>query len=1001
MPVLFSASTSDRIAEMKRLRFIIMAALLSCMYEGQAQILPAQQDPAGIKWYQIRTPGYKFIYPEGYDSLAVRYARLYEGYRQRVAVTSGFLPARVPVVLHPENAAAEYSLSQLPSRIDMSILPQGYLKFSYPVQEMAAISLSRQASHLEFGYSGVFRPFTWLFGELFPIAVNLLYPDSWLRNGDAAVAATALVPDGYGRYGEFINYYMAALDAGDVRGYKWDRWAIGSYKNYTPDSDAFGYMILSGLRTKYGKADYTADYLTHISKRPYDLFYGMRLNRKTTGKNLHSGAFRDIFDYHRSIFADELEQRAPFTVSEPVIPSDNKKYADYSSAAVLPDGTIFAVRKSLDKSPCLVRISSGGNEKRITSFAGSASRLVWSDSIQRLYWSETDSDWRWKQKKSNIIRYYDPEKGKTGTLTDDSNVFNPCLSPDGTRIAAIYGPEPDRTSVIILDAVTGHSISILPFPSDRILLNECAWTDDGIYACGVSESGTGIFRTVPDRETGYMRWEKVAGPIRCTVRNLGTCGNDLIFSCDASGVFELYRAVLSDGKWRIFKITSEKYGAKDFVFDKSGAKLYFSRLDHLGYDLHAAGSSALGKTEISLDTIGKSVIARELAEQEKQASANLASEEFICPEPVRYRKGLHLFRLHSWAPLYCNPDKLSDMSGEKLYDYASVGATVLSQNNLGTAYGSAGYCWRPAPDGSGWAHGGHVSFGYAGWYPVIECSLLINDRQTWNYFLAGNGSIARVPNEGVSLAGKMDIYVPLSREIGGKSLSFKPKVSWEIDNNRFNGLLNHSTTISGEFSLLRDMAKSEIFPRYGIGVETGIRMAYAAGNASDSVLKLGDSWYFHSYGYFPGITSGQGGKVAVTTQMHLSRGIYNPASEILPRGLSGSILRNFHNPYFAALLTFDYTIPVHLGDINITPLIYLNRMIITPHFDYAFSVHPQMHLCSGGSSLTFQLGRLFWSFPLEIGADYSYNFGTLFSVMDESGAKVVRHSVRPVIRIKF
>lgn len=76
-------------------------------------------------------------------------------------------------------------------------------------------------------------------------------------------------------------------------------------------------------------------------------------------------------------------------------------------------------------------------------------------------------------------------------------------------------------------------------------------------------------------------------------------------------------------------------------------------------------------------------------------------------------------------------------------------------------------------------------------------------------------------------------------------------------------------------------------------------------------------------------------------------------------------------------------------------------MIITPHFDYGYSSHPELHLCSGGASLTLQLGRLLWTFPLEIGVDYSYNFGTVFSMMDESGSRVIRHSVNPVIKISF
>ena len=89
------------------------------------------------------------------------------------------------------------------------------------------------------------------------------------------------------------------------------------------------------------------------------------------------------------------------------------------------------------------------------------------------------------------------------------------------------------------------------------------------------------------------RWEEIIGPSRCTVRNLSAWENSLVFSCDASGVFDLYLASSDSGKWDIFRLTSEKYGARDFVFDGDGDTLYFSRMDHLGYDLHVADADSL------------------------------------------------------------------------------------------------------------------------------------------------------------------------------------------------------------------------------------------------------------------------------------------------------------------------------------------------------------------------------------------------------------------------
>ena len=138
----------------------------------------------------------------------------------------------------------------------------------------------------------------------------------------------------------------------------------------------------------------------------------------------------------------------------------------------------------------------------------------------------------------------------------------------------------------------------------------------------------------------------------------------------------------------------------------------------------------------------------------------------------------------------------------------------------------------------------------------------------------------------------------------------------------------------------------------------------------------------------------------MTTNALIDKGIFNPPSDILPRGLEGSIMRDFYNPSFTALLAFDYAVPVYLGDVNITPLIYLNRMVLTPHFDYCYSRQPRMHLFR--RDIAYIPAR-----QASVGIP-SRNRGRLLvqlryavPVMEENGSKVARHSVKPVIKISF
>ena len=57
----------------------------------------------------------------------------------------------------------------------------------------------------------------------------------------------------------------------------------------------------------------------------------------------------------------------------------------------------------------------------------------------------------------------------------------------------------------------------------------------------------------------------------------------------------------------------------------------------------------------------------------------------------RFRKGLHLFNLHSWAPWDFNPFHIAD---ENRIDI-SFGATVMSQNLLSSTSGYLAYGYAP------------------------------------------------------------------------------------------------------------------------------------------------------------------------------------------------------------------------------------------------------------------------------------------------------------------
>lgn len=954
----------------------------------RAQFHSYGEDASRHKWFSIKTPHNEIIFTEGNDSTARLYGEFLEKYRTDVSKVSGFAPRRQPVILHPENASAGFLTATAPTQTDVPVLPQGRWSVSYPLPEISAIHGLQKTANIQFGRENVFRPLSWFLGDIMPLAAKALYPDSWMLEGSAVMSANELVPGGYGRYGEFLNYYMAAFDAGDVRGYRWDRWMIGSPKHYTPDDASFGFLILSGLKNVYGNDHYLKDFLSYYSRRPYDIFVGSAVNRKVSGDKFKTVLFRNIIDYHRTRYNQDILSRHPFSPYSDIT-AKPKGYTEYTSAAILPDRVIFAVKSGHGISPVLVRIDSSGRERSVSSFDGQSSRLVYSECHDRLFWSELRDDIRWKQKRINVIKYMNPENGMKRTLVSKGNYFNPCISPDGRLIAAVCGPAAGTTKISVIDPLSGKVVRELPVAPEGVTFNECAWSPEGIFASGVSNAGMAIY--LYENES----WTTIYGPLRQTIKNIvPSAGGELAFLCDKSGVFDLY--ALDEGK--AGKLISTKYGAKDFVYNPYDKSFIYSRYDYLGHHLSRTADSCLFRIPASLLTTETASEPQSRKETARQGD-NAVAENFSAPE--RYRKGFHLLRFHSWAPVYFDLDKIEKMSGSDIFEYAGIGAVVLTQNPLGTASGSAGYTFKPSPDRSGWLHGGHLDFTYSGWYPVIKGSFHINERIPYSFSISPSGNVVVKKLPGPHLSGNVDIYLPLSRNNSGRSFGIIPKLSVGLDNALFNGRLNYTTLFSTRLYWIKDKAEAEIYPEYGIGVEFGTFAGIPSDFNFHTDIKLNDTHYFHTYGYFPGILPDQGGKITATGHLKFNGNIYNPAMEMLPRGFKGYVIAPSFNPLRLYSFTLDYAVPVWLGDINISQLVYLNRLVITPHFDYMTARNPEMDIYSAGASLTLNFGRLIWAFNFEVGVDYSYNGSIRGGAAELLGFTPPKHRFSPVVKIGF
>lgn len=161
---------------MTRLRRVLCKAAICGLFlhigaDARAQFYLLGSESPSVKWSQIQTADYRFIYPSPYDSLARSYALAWEKYKSPVGNSIGVTPneaydSQLPVVLHPYVAYSNGSVIWTPRRMEMYTSPDMFNPEPLPWSTMLAIHEQRHVSQMQFVHQ---KPLKWtslLCGEL-------------------------------------------------------------------------------------------------------------------------------------------------------------------------------------------------------------------------------------------------------------------------------------------------------------------------------------------------------------------------------------------------------------------------------------------------------------------------------------------------------------------------------------------------------------------------------------------------------------------------------------------------------------------------------------------------------------------------------------------------------------------------------------------------------------------------------------------------------------------
>ncbi|MBR0029602.1 MAG: hypothetical protein IJP55_05090 [Bacteroidales bacterium] len=980
---------------MKRRGLTVALSLALSVLPASAQFYNWGSEPAGIRWYQLTTPDYNVLYPEGLDSLARVYARLLEQVKEPVGATAGFTPnqmyrKQLPVVLHPWEVSSNGMVAWTPKRMELLTTPLARHPLPHSWEEHLVVHESRHVAQMQYVAAPPYKFWNVLIGQLSAGALSALYCGPAFDEGDAVVAETELSRSGRGRSASFLEYYRVAFGEGDYR--DWGRWRYGSVRHYTPNYYAAGYIRAAGMRSLYDAPDFTARYFERLFRSkawPFPFFNYPATVREVSGKKFKE-AFREISDTLRVRWRRDEVARGPFMTLRR-ISEEPSRFTEYESSFYL-GGLLYSIRKGMSEMPHLVRREAGGNIRTVALWSSSVSRLKPCEATGRFYWSETVRDLRWDFKSWSEIRYSGPD-GRKHRLSSRTRWFNPSPSPDGSRLSVSEYPVEGGSALLEIDAVSGEVLSRYEAPAGMQVL-ESEWKDGGLVVSALTGAGMGIYKV------GTGGFELLLDCGHAAVEDLFCREGKLYFSSDLGGVCELYR--FDEAGRCAWRITNSIQGASSYCFAPDGLSLVCSVLRPGGRVLCEMPVSGLPEpTRADFSTPHRYEFADDLTAGGPGVPDT--GVEVQLPEPQRYSRLGHLIRFHSWAPLYVDYDAIETMSFESITSAAGLGATAFFQNDLGTMTGTVAYNAGYAD--KKWTHKAETKFTYSGFYPVIEADFEIDSGNPSLYYLksyysrfAHRISFTRDPIDNYpSFSGSLLAYVPFKFSSGGWSRGFIPQLRWTFTNSlvtRGNLALMNRLSASVRGYCVQGVPQSRIYPKWGFGLEAG----WSGRPGGMSIFN--PNAYVYGYGYLPGFMDTHGWRVSATLQKPLGEALFNERFiAVMPRGMGAysELASTLANYPFQGRLCLDYAFPfAPLDWSGLGPVAYVRNFECTLHGDLSrfWGTGSAQNLSSIGADLCVVLGNLLWV-PLDtrIGVSYYYNLGI--------PSNLNPHSVGMVFNVSF
>ena len=205
---------------MKFLRALFCICFISLSGVASAQYYNTGQDPASLKWMQIKTGRFKVIYPKSYGDAGIDFARSLDNAYSKLVSLYPEKKFRIPVIIHNYTTESNGYVAWAPSRMEIYPTPEQNSIPLDPNTQLAIHELTHvlQMESLNRGFT---KAMSYIAGQQFTGIVSSLLP-LWFLEGDAVFSESVLTGSGRGRVPSFQKQLKALMiEKGSV--YKYDK----------------------------------------------------------------------------------------------------------------------------------------------------------------------------------------------------------------------------------------------------------------------------------------------------------------------------------------------------------------------------------------------------------------------------------------------------------------------------------------------------------------------------------------------------------------------------------------------------------------------------------------------------------------------------------------------------------------------------------------------------------------------------------------------------------